>query len=122
MLLLLLLLLFRALALRQRIGRRANARNVSFFTLYGGQFTFSTQLLTLNNPVVVLSVDQFVEHGGGPLERQKQDSHVCRKTGTLSLIFKKFRVVTTHKRRSLRNCDKGMEILACDGCEDEYNK
>ena len=28
--------------------RRANARNVSFFTLYDGQFTFSTQLLTLN--------------------------------------------------------------------------
>ena len=27
---------------------KANARNVSFFTLYGGQFTFSTQLLTLN--------------------------------------------------------------------------
>ena len=26
--------------------RRANTRNVSFFTLYGGQFTFSTQLLT----------------------------------------------------------------------------
>ena len=28
--------------------RRANTRNVSFFTLYGGQFTFSTQFLTLN--------------------------------------------------------------------------
>ena len=28
--------------------RRANTRNVSFFTLYGGQFTFLTQLLTLN--------------------------------------------------------------------------
>ena len=39
-------LTFRALALRQ--SDRANARNVSFFTLYGGQFTFSTQLLTLN--------------------------------------------------------------------------
>ena len=25
------------------------ARNVSFFTLYGGQFTFSTQLLTSND-------------------------------------------------------------------------
>ena len=32
----------------QSLWRRANARNVSFFTLYGGQFTFSTQLLTLN--------------------------------------------------------------------------
>ena len=27
-----------------------------------------------------------------------------------------------HKRRSLRNCEKGMEFLTCDGCEDEYNK
>ena len=26
-------------------------------------------------PFVVLIVDQFVGHGGGPLERQKQDSH-----------------------------------------------
>ena len=32
----------------QSLWRRANARNVSFFTLFGGQFTFSTQLLTLN--------------------------------------------------------------------------
>ena len=30
------------------LWRRANTRKVSFFTLYGGQFTFSTQLLTLN--------------------------------------------------------------------------
>ena len=28
--------------------RRANTRNVSFYTLYDGQFTFSSQLLTLN--------------------------------------------------------------------------
>ena len=32
-------------------------------------------------PFVVLTVDQFVGRGGGPLERQKQDSHVNRKTG-----------------------------------------
>ena len=32
----------------QWLWRRANARNVSLLTLYGGQFTFSTQLLTLN--------------------------------------------------------------------------
>ena len=32
----------------QSLWRRANARNVSFFTLYGSQFTFSTQSLTLN--------------------------------------------------------------------------
>ena len=39
--------------------------------------------------VLVLTVDQFVGHSGGPLERQKQDSHVYRKTGTLPLIFRK---------------------------------
>ena len=27
-----------------------------------------------------------------------------------------------HKRRGLRNCEKGMEFLTCDGCEDDYNK
>ena len=32
----------------QSLWRRVDARNVSFFTLYGGQSTFSTQLLTLN--------------------------------------------------------------------------
>ena len=32
-------------------------------------------------PFVVLTVDQFVGHGGDPLERQKQDSHVYRKSG-----------------------------------------
>ena len=41
-------LTFRSFALRPSLWWRANARNVSFFTLYGGQFTFSTQLLTLN--------------------------------------------------------------------------
>ena len=39
-------------------------------------------------PFVVLTVDQFVGHGGGPLGRQKQDSHVYRKTSTLPLIFR----------------------------------
>ena len=29
-------------------SERANARNVSFLTFHGGQFTFSTQLLTPN--------------------------------------------------------------------------
>ena len=42
-----------------------------------------------SEPFVVLTVDQFVGRGGGPLERQKQDSHVYRKTGTLPLIFRK---------------------------------
>ena len=42
-----------------------------------------------SQPFVVLTFDQFVGHGGGPLERQRQDSHVYRKTGTLPLIFPK---------------------------------
>ena len=33
--------------------RRANARNVSLETLNGGQFTFSTQLIILNYPVIL---------------------------------------------------------------------
>ena len=39
-------------------------------------------------PFAVLTFDQFFGRGGGPLERQKQDNHVYRKTGTLSLIFR----------------------------------
>ena len=35
---------------------------------------------------VVLTVDQFVELGDGPLESQKQDSRVFTKTGTFLLI------------------------------------
>ena len=42
-----------------------------------------------SQPFVVLTVDKFVEHDGSPLEQQKQDSHVYRKTGTLPLIFRK---------------------------------
>ena len=38
---------------------------------------------------VCSAVDRFGGHGGSPLERQKQDSHVYRKTGTLPLIFRK---------------------------------
>ena len=34
--------------------------------------------------VLVLTFDEFVGHGGVPLERQKQVSHVYRKTGTLA--------------------------------------
>ena len=43
----------------------------------------------LSEPFVVLTVDQFVGHGGSSLERQRQDSHVYRKTGTLPLICRK---------------------------------
>ena len=38
---------------------------------------------------LVLTFDEFVGHGCNPLERQKQDSHVYRKTGTLTMIFPK---------------------------------
>ena len=71
---------------------------------------------------VMLTVDPFVGHGGDPLERQKQDSHVYRETGILPLIFSEKSESSPHKRRGLRNCDKGMEFLTCDGCEDEYNE
>ena len=48
-----------------------------------------------SEPYVALTVDQFVGRSGGPLERQKEDGHVSRKTGTLPLIFRKITVVTT---------------------------
>ena len=42
-----------------------------------------------SQPSVMLTIDRFVRHGGGPLDRQRQDSHVYRKTSTLPLIFQK---------------------------------
>ena len=63
-----------------------------------------------SQPFVVLTVEQFVGHGGGPLERERQDSHVYRKTVTLPLIFRK------NQSRHYINDIK----LTCDGCEDEY--
>ena len=45
--------MFRGLALRQSGIRRVNVRNVSFKTLYGGQFTLSTQLIIQNYPVIL---------------------------------------------------------------------
>ena len=65
--------------------------------------------------VILLAINQFVGRSGGLPERQKQDSHVYRKTGTL-------RSRHCVKRRSLRNCEKGMEFLPCDECEYEYSK
>ena len=44
--------MFQALALPQSNGRRANVKNVSVETLYGGQFTLSTQLIIPNYPVI----------------------------------------------------------------------
>ena len=38
---------------------------------------------------VVLTVDQFVGRDDGPLEQQKQDSHVCRRNCTFRLILMK---------------------------------
>ena len=38
---------------------------------------------------VVLTADQFVGRDDGLLEQQKQDSHVCRKNRTFSLILRK---------------------------------
>ena len=46
-------------------------------------------------PFVVLTVDQFVGCGGGPLERQKQNSHVLRRTGAPSMIYWKIEDVTS---------------------------
>ena len=48
--------MFRALALDQSDDERTNARNVSFGTLQGGQFTLSTQSVILNYPALNLAV------------------------------------------------------------------
>ena len=37
---------------------------------------------------VALTGDQFVGHDDGPLEQQKQDSHVCRRNSHISSDFK----------------------------------
>ena len=50
----------------QSLWRRANARNASFFTLYGGQFTFSTQMFRLNYLLYFLSV---ARHNPGALHQ-----------------------------------------------------
>ena len=38
---------------------------------------------------VVLTDGQFVGHGDGPLEHQKQDRHVCQRNRTFPLILRK---------------------------------
>ena len=38
---------------------------------------------------VVLTVGQFVGRDGGPLEQQNQDSQVCRRNRTFTLILRK---------------------------------
>ena len=36
----------------------------------------------------MLTTDQFVGHDDGPLEQQRQDSHVCRRNHTFPLILR----------------------------------
>ena len=43
---------------------------------------------------VVLTADQFNGRDDGLLEQQKQDSHVCRRNGTFSLILRKIRSIS----------------------------
>ena len=62
-------------------------------------------------PFVVLTVDQFVRRGDGTLKLQKQDSHVYRKTGTLSPISWENQSRQYIKRRSLKKLRKGYGIL-----------
>ena len=57
-----------------------------------------------------------------PLEQQKQDSHVYRKTGTLPLIFRKNQSPHYINDEVWETVKNGMEFLTCDRCEDEYNK
>ena len=61
-----------------------------------------------SEPFEVLTVDQFVGRGGSSLERQRQDGHFYRKTGALPLICRKNQS-SLHKRRSLRNCQRGVD-------------
>ena len=65
----------------------------------------------LSPPGINQNRNQFVEHGGGPLNQKKKDSRVYRKTGSLPLIFWGKSESSLHKRWSLRNCEKGMEFL-----------
>ena len=51
-----------------------------------------------------------------------ETSHVYRKTGILLLIFSEKSESSLHKRISLRNCEKGMKYLTCDGWKDKCNK
>ena len=47
---------FRALVFRHSLRRRADARNVSFEILNGGQFTLLTQLIVTNDLVRINSI------------------------------------------------------------------
>ena len=79
-----------SLFLQLSLWRRANARNVSFFTLYGDQFTFSTQLLTLNDLLysctyfsdVIKMMDVF-----SILQEATSDDNLCRMITLDGLLF-----------------------------------
>ena len=49
---------------------------------------------------VVLTVDQFVERGGGPFGLQKQDSHVFQKLAHFLRFVRKIRVITAQTSES----------------------
>ena len=70
---------------------------------------------------VVLTVDQFVGRADGPLERQTGEPRLS-KNWHIASEFSEKSESSLRKRRSLRNCEKGMEFLTSDGFEDEYNK
>ena len=93
--------MFQVLALRQQRWRRVNARNVSFFTLYGGQLTFSTQLITLNYHGWFWFCNWLVDFSGPITEQScitfdtvKNYSHKFPS----SVNFKKFRTLSRIRR------------------------
>ena len=63
---------------------------------------------------VVLTADHFVGRDDVLLQQQRKDSHVS-KNSLISSDFKEKSKPSLQRRRR-------MEFLACDGCEDEYNK
>ena len=69
----------------------------------------------------MLTVDQFVGHSGGAVNNGNRIAKFVEKRHIASDFSEKSES-SLHKRRSLRNCEKGTEFLTCDGCEDEYNK
>ena len=63
------------------LWRRANARNVSFETFYGGQFRLSTQLIILNYPIILshrrsttVSLETYPLYSYCPLPIWRQES------------------------------------------------
>ena len=61
-----------------------------------------------SQPFIALTV---VGRSGGPLERQKQDSHVYQ-NWHIATDFSEKSESSLHRRRSLRNSKEGMEFLS----------